>query len=648
MKKNKKGINVSAPIVPYTDQDTYPTHEAIYGKGGWKSVRTIEDLKAIPKERLEDGCIVRVVESSSSSGSAVEFYYDSSIKDGASIPSSITDPIEREVYPYKFRKWAPGYLPTKLSDLENDMAFIAEVHNTEENGDYVYLDPNNADDKNAIEKILVGRARGIYQELALAFLNKNSSTTVKVDTNEDGVVDGNDNSIPIHGLVTVDDTGKIPNDLLEYPGKYVESLVAIFPDDFCYDPLDPASWWDTDDKGVLVKVAPGGPKPADYPNSDQSEALGWDHPEVTEKDQKYYISEYYKSSGNSNSIVDNAYRNKVAVVTSSDPNDFSWTASDPIWNDIIYVDEFRRTAFIVKNDGIIVEKSIGRDLIRTIEELMRPATILEVPTEWNNWGISAKVAYQILLEIDKIVAWGEDISDERNQRKEADAAINARIDDLWDKLNAHIQDKNNPHNVTREQLGVGESDEVTFSKVTANGFFMSVGSAGKMASKEVMMSDLPAEEETPEEEVISAVSEKTSSAQLLTPRVKISSSNNPSLRVGPSDGSYEWQEELKNEKEEREAADAELNKRIDEVEAAMNAHIARRDNPHETNRGHLKIDTTDAVVFSKVNAPNGFFQANGTPAVFKVATLDPKEEKLNELESKIKELEAEIAKLRKV
>lgn len=646
MEKNKKGINVSAPIVPYTDQDTYPTHEAIYGKGGWKSVRTIEDLKAIPKERLEDGCIVRVVESSSSSGSAVEFYYDSSIKDGASIPSSITDPIEREVYPYKFRKWAPGYLPTKLSDLENDMAFIAEVHDTEENGDYTYLDPNNADDKNAIEKILVGRARGIYQELALAFLNKNSSTTVKVDTNEDGVVDGNDNSIPIHGLVTVDDTGKIPNDLLEYPGKYVESLVAMFPDDFCEDPLDPAAYF-VYLNGKPSKIdSEGKPVTADTPNSFQSEALKWDHPQVTEKDQKYYISEYYKYK--ENNTVYNAYRNKVAVVTSSDPNDFSWTASDPIWNDIIYVDEFRRTAFIVKNDGIIVEKSIGRDLIRTIEELMRPATILEVPTEWDNWGISAKVAYQILLEIDKIVAWGEDISEERNKRKEADEAINKRIDDLWDKLNAHIQDKNNPHNVTREQLGVGESDEVTFSKVTANGFFMSVGSAGKMALEGIMMSDISADEETHEEEVISAVSEKTSSAQLLTPRVRISSSSNPSLRVGPSDGTYDWQEELENEREEREAADAELNKRIDEVEAAMNAHIARRDNPHETNRGHLKIDTTDAVIFSKVNAPNGFFQANGKAAVFKVATPDPEEEKLNELESKIKELEAEIAKLRKV
>lgn len=646
MEKNKKGINVSAPIVPYTDQDTYPTHEAIYGKGGWKSVRTIEDLKAIPKGRLEDGCIVRVVESSSSSGSAVEFYYDSSIKDGASIPSSITDPIEREVYPYKFRKWAPGYLPTKLSDLENDMAFIAEVHDTEENGDYTYLDPNNADDKNAIEKILVGRARGIYQELALAFLNKNSSTTVKVDTNEDGVVDGNDNSIPIHGLVTVDDTGKIPNDLLEYPGKYVESLVALFPDDFCEDPLDPAAYF-VYLNGKPSKIdSEGKPVTADTPNSFQSEALKWDHPQVTEKDQKYYISEYYKYK--ENNTVYNAYRNKVAVVTSSDPNDFSWTASDPIWNDIIYVDEFRRTAFIVKNDGIIVEKSIGRDLIRTIEELMRPATILEVPTEWDNWGISAKVAYQILLEIDKIVAWGEDISEERNKRKEADEAINKRIDDLWDKLNAHIQDKNNPHNVTREQLGVGESDEVTFSKVTANGFFMSVGSAGKMALEGIMMSDISADEETHEEEVISAVSEKTSSAQLLTPRVRISSSSNPSLRVGPSDGTYDWQEELENEREEREAADAELNKRIDEVEAAMNAHIARRDNPHETNRGHLKIDTTDAVIFSKVNAPNGFFQANGKAAVFKVATPDPEEEKLNELESKVKELEAEIAKLRKV
>lgn len=640
MEKNKKGTNISAPIVPYTDRDTYPTHEAIYGKGGWKSVRTVEDLKAIPEGRLEDGCIVRITEPGGSSGAA-EFYYDSSIISGTPIPSSITDPIEKEVFPYKFRKWAPGYLPTKLSDLENDEAFIAEVHGTDENGDYKYLNPNDGVDKTDIEKILVSdRARGIYQELALAFLYKNSYTTKVMDTNEDGVIDGNDNSIPIHGLVTVDDLGKIPNELLEYPGKYVESLVAMFPDDYCEDPLDPAAWWEGE-KGNAIKVAPGGqPKPS--PNAWQSEALKDEYPEIVEKDQKYYITEYYMHGEGSE--VQHKRRNQIGIITSSDPTKRTWKTSDPIWNDIIYVDEHRRTAFIVKNDGIILERSIGRDLIRTIEELMRPATLLEVPTEWDHWGISAKVAYQILLEIDKIVKWGEDISDEKNQRKEADAAINARIDGLWDKLNAHIQDKNNPHGVTREQLGVGEGDEVAFSKVTAGGFFMSVGAKMMATSGEentTMMNDIPADEETHEE--VSSV------AQGITPRVRISSSNNPSLRVGQSDGSYEWEDELAAEREEREAADAELNKRINEVEAAMNAHIARRDNPHSTNRGHLKIDVTDAVVFSKVNAPNGFFQANGKAAVFKMAPApDPEEEKLNELEAKIKELEAEIAKLRKI
>ena len=28
-----RGTNISAPIVPFTDLDKYPTHQAIYGKG---------------------------------------------------------------------------------------------------------------------------------------------------------------------------------------------------------------------------------------------------------------------------------------------------------------------------------------------------------------------------------------------------------------------------------------------------------------------------------------------------------------------------------------------------------------------------------------------------------------------------------------
>lgn len=649
---NKKGINIPAPIVPYTDKDVYPTHEAIYGKGGWKSVNTIDDLKAIPEERLENGCIVRVI--NSSSGSAVEFYYDDKIKLGSSAPSSITDPIEREVYPYRFRKWTPGYLPTKLSDLENDEYFISEVHGTNTTGDYVYLDPNSSDNSK-IEEILINRPRGIYQELALAFLNKNSRTTVKVDTNEDGTVNGEDNSIPIHGLVTVDDSGKIPNNLLEYPGKYVESVVAMFPDDYCEDPLDPSAWWDDvmdENTGITtrMKVGTGKYRPSNHPNALQSPALNWPQPEVTEYLQKYYITEYFMY--NDSSDVSNKYRNKVATVTSSDNEKFSWTAVTPIFNDIIYVDEFRRTAFIVKDEGLIVEKSIGRDLIRTIEELTRPANIEQVPTEWDNWGISAKVAYQILLEMDRAVAWKDAISAEEKERKSADAELNARIDDLWNRLNAHIQNKNNPHQVTRKQLGIDVDDEVVFSKVYAKEFYMSSG--GLSARSSIASTSINSENNsinvgetsvTRETNYSSIISQNSKSAAVL-------STGSPTLRVGPVGGKYEWDDDLDAERQERENEDKKIRLRIDEIEGVINAHIARRDNPHKTNRSHLKVDVTDSVMFSKIDAPNGFFQKSGVAAVFKLAdessfSEEIEESKLNLLETKIKELENELAELKK-
>ena len=56
-----KGTNVAAPIVPFTDSDIYATHEAKYGKGGWRSVQTYEDLLNIPEARLEDGMFGFVV-----------------------------------------------------------------------------------------------------------------------------------------------------------------------------------------------------------------------------------------------------------------------------------------------------------------------------------------------------------------------------------------------------------------------------------------------------------------------------------------------------------------------------------------------------------------------------------------------------------
>lgn len=54
------GTNVAAGIVPYTDLDKYATHDALYGKGGFRSVDTISERDAIPAERKTKGMIVIV------------------------------------------------------------------------------------------------------------------------------------------------------------------------------------------------------------------------------------------------------------------------------------------------------------------------------------------------------------------------------------------------------------------------------------------------------------------------------------------------------------------------------------------------------------------------------------------------------------
>lgn len=40
---------MSAPIVPASLEDTYPTHDSTYGKGGYKEVATIEDRNNIQR-----------------------------------------------------------------------------------------------------------------------------------------------------------------------------------------------------------------------------------------------------------------------------------------------------------------------------------------------------------------------------------------------------------------------------------------------------------------------------------------------------------------------------------------------------------------------------------------------------------------------
>lgn len=55
-----KGTNVASPIVPFDTTDVHPSHEALYGKGGYRTVATTAERDAIPAARREVGMLVFV------------------------------------------------------------------------------------------------------------------------------------------------------------------------------------------------------------------------------------------------------------------------------------------------------------------------------------------------------------------------------------------------------------------------------------------------------------------------------------------------------------------------------------------------------------------------------------------------------------
>jgi hypothetical protein len=55
-----RGTNVLAPVVPFDTTDAHASHEARYGKGGYRSVSDIAERNAIPQLRREVGMLVWV------------------------------------------------------------------------------------------------------------------------------------------------------------------------------------------------------------------------------------------------------------------------------------------------------------------------------------------------------------------------------------------------------------------------------------------------------------------------------------------------------------------------------------------------------------------------------------------------------------
>ncbi len=56
----KGSLKVSSYIGPSSNSNTYPTHKDIWGKGGYRSVYSLEDRDSIPEDRRKLGMLVYV------------------------------------------------------------------------------------------------------------------------------------------------------------------------------------------------------------------------------------------------------------------------------------------------------------------------------------------------------------------------------------------------------------------------------------------------------------------------------------------------------------------------------------------------------------------------------------------------------------
>lgn len=113
-----KGTQVAAIVVPFTDADKYATHDAEYGKGGFRSVSTIEDRDAIPVERKTEGMIVRVTANGLNyewkNNAWVEWLPKGNIVIDTALNATSTNPVQNKV------------IVTRVQTIENSIALLLE------------------------------------------------------------------------------------------------------------------------------------------------------------------------------------------------------------------------------------------------------------------------------------------------------------------------------------------------------------------------------------------------------------------------------------------------------------------------------------------------------------------------------------------
>lgn len=121
-----KGTQVAAIVVPFTDADKYATHDAEYGKGGFRSVETIALRDAIPVERKTEGMIVRVTANGLNyewkNNAWVEWLPKGNIVIDTALSTTSTNPIQNKVITAKTQ--AIEVSVANLTSIVNEIPII--------------------------------------------------------------------------------------------------------------------------------------------------------------------------------------------------------------------------------------------------------------------------------------------------------------------------------------------------------------------------------------------------------------------------------------------------------------------------------------------------------------------------------------------
>lgn len=168
-----KGTQVAAIVVPFTDADKYATHDAEYGKGGFRSVETIDLRDAIPTERKTKGMVVRVNETELHyywNGSAwTEWLPKGTMLVDAMFDINSTNPVQNKVITTRINEHAAKFddIYSKIENIPTitiDTALSTTSTNPVQN------------------KVITNRVQTIENSIVLLAENINNIPIITVDT----------------------------------------------------------------------------------------------------------------------------------------------------------------------------------------------------------------------------------------------------------------------------------------------------------------------------------------------------------------------------------------------------------------------------------------------------------------------------------